>query len=133
MRAQGGGIAPGPRAACAGEARRGGSPAGLSAFLGHRSDPAAPVAGSSASQVGAHPWEVACSRCVPKRLQRILLHPFLLRFEVGWLDRGPLDSQWLGVLGLRAQQRFPLRSPCYFSCWSDSIAPAQLFRHSIGS
>ena len=82
---------------------------------------------------GRIPWEVACSRCVPKRLQRILLRPFLLRFEVGWLDRGPLDSQWLGVLGLRAQQRFPLRSPCYFSWWSDSIAPAQLFRHSIGS
>ena len=30
--AQGGGIAPGPRAACAGEARRGGSLAGLLAF-----------------------------------------------------------------------------------------------------
>ena len=34
MRAQGGGIAPGPRTACAEKARRGISPAGLSAFRG---------------------------------------------------------------------------------------------------
>ena len=35
MRAQGGGIAPGPRAACAGEARRGYPPCGPSRVLGH--------------------------------------------------------------------------------------------------
>ena len=44
-------------------------PAGLFCLLRHRSDLAAPAAGLSASQAVVHPWEAACSHCVPKGLR----------------------------------------------------------------
>ena len=69
-----------------GEARRGMLPLRAFCVLRHRSDPAAPAAGPSASQAVAHPWEAACSHCVPKGLRGnpSASLPFLFR---GWVAR----------------------------------------------
>lgn len=69
-----------------GEARRGMLPLRAFCVLRHRSDPAAPAAGPSASQAVAHPWEAACSHCVPKGLRGnpSASLPFVFR---GWVAR----------------------------------------------
>lgn len=75
------------RAAYAGRGPQGDvAPAGPFCVLRHRSDPAAPAAGPSASQAVAHPWEAACSHCVPKGLRGnpSASLPFLFR---GWVAR----------------------------------------------